>query len=505
MDKDSEVTSDKYTDYLEADLKKAGTYVKYSFISGYHNFGLWFLSSENRKKHYAESDKIQENFKNDLKAIDKELEEALAKEERAKKLLPIIEMELSRAKNPYVKRALKSYGKYLEKQSNTDNTFVFNAYKGAGIGLAQGTIEFYAAEAVGTTTVTLVGISMLFRGDTRIETPKENEKNSYIPKENRITIAYSDALKLKKRFTDYYSDRIGYYNILGLVENDGIPRNTSTLENDPRISEDIVRYYNGEKTKLENKGYVVGNIIGNIAGYKLASEGAFYKNNSTYTPVQNEIENVGDTAKTVRKNGQQAQKVQNSVVQNNKNSINKPPVDVSELNNQQSKPIYTNKISQEIYLSKPKQNGTLVIGAGNNPRKGAYNIDIKDSISSAVYYGDATNLVNIQTGSQAKVVIENPNGFDPTNPEILRVIKKGGELEISGVVKNPDFSKMYVDKAKTIVKVPEGFELIEAGEIPENLRKQGYRTNGTPIGQQKNGVGAPKKTDRIIRLRKIGE
>ena len=288
MDKDSEVTSDKYTDYLEADLKKAGTYVKYSLISGYHDFGLWFLFSENRKKHYAESDKIQENFKNDLKAIDKELEEALAKEERAKKLLPIIEMELSRAKNPYVKRALKSYGKYLEKQSNTDNTFIFNAYKGAGIGLAQGTIEFYAAEAVGTTTVTLVGISMLFRGDTRIETPKENEKNSYIPKENRITIAYSDALKLKKHFTDYYSDRIGYYNILGLVENDGIPRNTSTLENDPRISEDIARYYNGERSKLENKGYVVGNIVGNIAGYKLASEGAFYKNNSTYTPVQNE-------------------------------------------------------------------------------------------------------------------------------------------------------------------------------------------------------------------------
>ena len=52
------------------------------------------------------------------------------------------------------------------------------------------------------------------------------------------------------------------------------------------------------------------------------------------------------------------------------------------------------------------------------------------------------------------------------------------------------------------VEVPKGFELIEAGEIPENLRKQGYRTNGTPIGQQKNGVGVPKKTDRIIRLRK---
>ncbi|WP_462422642.1 hemagglutinin repeat-containing protein [Fusobacterium pseudoperiodonticum] len=281
MDKDSEVTADGYTDYLEADLKKAGTYVKYSLISGYHDFGLWFLSSENRKKHYAESDKIQENFKNDLKAIDKELEEALDKERKAKELLPKVEMVLSNTKNPNVRKAFENYFEYLKRQSDTDDTFLFNSYKGAGIGLAEGTIEFYAAEVLGTATVALAGISMLFRGDTRIETPKENKKNSYIPKENRITITSSEALKLKKFFPDYYTNQMGHYNVLGLVENDGIPRNTSTLENDPRISEDIAAYYNGERSKLENKGYVVGNIVGNIAGYKLASEGAFYKNNST--------------------------------------------------------------------------------------------------------------------------------------------------------------------------------------------------------------------------------
>ena len=207
---------------------------------------------------------------------------------------------------------------------------------------------------------------------------------------------------------------------------------------------------------------------------------------------------MGDTAKTVRKNGQQAQKFQNSVVQNNKNSINKPPVDVSELNNQQSKQIYTNKISQEIYLSKAKQNGVLVIGAGNNPIKGAYNIDKKDSISSAVYYGDATNLVNIQTGSQAKVIIENPNGFDPLNPEILRVVKEGGEIEITGIKSNKEFFNIYSGK----VEVPKGFEIIEVGEIPENFQKQGFRTDGKLIGQ-KDGVGVPKKTDKIIRIRKI--
>ena len=289
MNENSEVTSDKYTNYLEADLKKARTYVKYSLISGYHDFGFWFLSSENRKKHYAESDKIQANFKNDLKAIDKELEEALDKERKAKELLPKVYMVLSKTKNPNARKAFEAYFNHLKRQSDTDNTFLYNVSKGTGIGLAEGATGYYAAEVVGGTTVSLIGISTLFRGDTRVEVPKENEKDIYIPKENRITITYSQALDLKKYFSDYYKDRMGYYNILGLVENDSIPRNTSTLENDPRISEDIAAYYNGERSKLENKGYVVGNIVGNIAGYKLASEGAFYKNNSTYTHVQNDL------------------------------------------------------------------------------------------------------------------------------------------------------------------------------------------------------------------------
>ncbi len=293
MDKDSEVTSDKYTDYLEADLKKAGTYVKYSLISGYHNLGMFFaFTSEGRKKHVEKYDKTNVDLRNDLKAIDKELEEALDKEKKAKELLPKVYMVLSKTKNPNARKAFEAYFNYLKRQSDTDDTFLYNVSKGTGIGLAEGATGYYVAGVVGGTTVSLTGVSMLFRGDTRIEVPKENEQNTYIPMENRIIIASSEALKFKKFFIDYYKDRMGYYNVLESVENEGIPRNTSTLENNPRISEDIAGYYNGERSKLENKGYVVGNIVGNIAGYKLASEGAFYKNNSTYTPVQNDLSKV---------------------------------------------------------------------------------------------------------------------------------------------------------------------------------------------------------------------
>ncbi|QMV42438.1 RHS repeat-associated core domain-containing protein [Cohnella cholangitidis] len=76
-------------------------------------------------------------------------------------------------------------------------------------------------------------------------------------------------------------------------------------------------------------------------------------------------------------------------------------------------------------------NGTLNIGARGKPTEGAYNIDI-DPKASGVHYGDATNLSNIKSGSQSKIIIENPYDYDPLNPEILRVLSQDGEVVITG-------------------------------------------------------------------------
>ena len=106
-----------------------------------------------------------------------------------------------------------------------------------------------------------------------------------------------------------------------------------------------------------------------------------------------------------------------------------------------------NKVSQVAappnYLTKPEQGGTLVIAAGNNPIKGAHNIDIKENIKIGVFKEDATNLVNVPTESQSKIIIENPYGFEPLNPEILRVVKPGGEIIITGTERNKFFRKMF--------------------------------------------------------------
>ena len=243
---------------------------------------------------------------------------------------------------------------------------------------------------------------------------------------------------------------------------------------------------------------------------------------------QNQISNVTvGTNKSLNikqregQNPQQWQRSRDSLAQNNKNSINKtqPQGNQDYSGNQQvSKGATSNKqqgapisktsdinksgVSQVAappsYLTKPEQGGTLVIAAGNNPIKGAHNIDINENIEIGVFKGDATNLVNVPTESQAKVIIENPDGFDPLNPEILRVVKEGGEIEITGIKSNKKFFNIYSGK----VEVPKGFEIIEVGEIPENFQKQGFRTDGDLIGT-KNGEGFPKKTDKIIRIRKI--
>lgn len=84
------------------------------------------------------------------------------------------------------------------------------------------------------------------------------------------------------------------------------------------------------------------------------------------------------------------------------------------------------------YLEKPAdENGTLNIGARGKPIEGAYNIDI-DPKSPDVYYGDATHLANIKTGSQNRIIFENPFGYDPLNPEVLRVLSRDGEIIITG-------------------------------------------------------------------------
>jgi len=117
--------------------------------------------------------------------------------------------------------------------------------------------------------------------------------------------------------------------------------------------------------------------------------------------------------------------------------------------------------NQPQFLSQPAtQNGTLVIGAGKKPHPGAYNIDTTPR-APGVHRGDATNLSNIRTGSQSRIIIENPHGFDPLHPEIQRVLAPGGRIEITGGVNNTEFFQSAIDRAPQL-----GFSVERMPNVP---------------------------------------
>ncbi|WP_348623269.1 contractile injection system protein, VgrG/Pvc8 family [Paenibacillus peoriae] len=118
-----------------------------------------------------------------------------------------------------------------------------------------------------------------------------------------------------------------------------------------------------------------------------------------------------------------------SAIYNGANSSR--PKETPKLPNSGKPPESTGK-GPSKYLDKPAdENGTLNIGARGKPTEGAYNIDI-DPKAPGVHYGDATKLTNIKTGSQSKIIIENPYGYDPLNPEVIRGLSRDGEIIITG-------------------------------------------------------------------------
>ena len=161
-----------------------------------------------------------------------------------------------------------------------------------------------------------------------------------------------------------------------------------------------------------------------------------------------------------------------------------------------------NQVSQVVtppnYLTKPEEGGIMVVGAGTKAISGAYSIDI-NPIVEGVNKGDAENLEGIPSNFLSLVIIDNPT-FNPVNTEILRVVKPGGEIRITGTEKNKFFKKMFKkNKGENgelivdITKIPPEYEVIESRKLIGSEKKQGYQSNGTPI---------QTKTDRVIRLRK---
>ena len=93
------------------------------------------------------------------------------------------------------------------------------------------------------------------------------------------------------------------------------------------------------------------------------------------------------------------------------------------------------------FLDKPADSdGSINIGAGHNPKQGYYNIDI-DPKTPGVHQGDATSLPQVKTGSQSKINMDNPYGYDPLNPEIMRILSQDGQITMTGNTRSNKYVK----------------------------------------------------------------
>lgn len=104
---------------------------------------------------------------------------------------------------------------------------------------------------------------------------------------------------------------------------------------------------------------------------------------------------------------------------------------------------FLENLQKDAPLTEPSSNnGILNVGAGERPKNGAYNIDLKNpNPEIGVYPGDATVLEGIADESQSIIYFENPYGYYPINENSIRVLNADGHFEIIGSPANK-----YVNK-----------------------------------------------------------
>lgn len=94
-------------------------------------------------------------------------------------------------------------------------------------------------------------------------------------------------------------------------------------------------------------------------------------------------------------------------------------------------------------------------------------------MGKGVYPGNANDLSNIATGSQNRIIMENPYKYDPLNKEILRVLSSDGTITIRGSISNRTLKNLEKRASDN------GLVLINKTKVPNNGHTQ---TNGKPIG-----------------------
>ena len=110
-------------------------------------------------------------------------------------------------------------------------------------------------------------------------------------------------------------------------------------------------------------------------------------------------------------------------------------------------------------FNKKATNRILNLGSGENPMKGAMNVDIR-AVEGVDVVADATKLP-FKSGSFNEVHSINPYGFNPVSVETARVMQPGAILRVTGNATRNSFARpLSPADAKAA-----GFEIISTGPV----------------------------------------
>nr|WP_282446278.1 RHS repeat-associated core domain-containing protein [Paenibacillus silvae] len=83
---------------------------------------------------------------------------------------------------------------------------------------------------------------------------------------------------------------------------------------------------------------------------------------------------------------------------------------------------------------------TMNLGSGDNPLKGAINVDMRN-VNGVDVVANANHLP-FSTRSFSEVIAQNPHGYDILKSGVPRILENGGVLKVVGGEKNPFFKNM---------------------------------------------------------------
>ena len=246
MDKDSEVTSDKYGEAIKGLLKIGVSGAKYSRdISEMNdNPDIIYKDPEGAKKKVATAlDKLNKDYD---KNVD-DIVEGWNRPEYAKKEMPILKEKIDKEKDPKMRNLLIARYGYLEKEAYPFDTFMKELNKGTAKGFIAGVVIKAAMNTPQGRGITLgiIGAKALY---DIYQGAKEEPK---------IAITFTQANDIKKIAPEFYKDAESLFRI----------GNKSEVSNSALIGA-AENYYKNNKTP-DGK---TGDIVGFLAGAKVGGD-----------------------------------------------------------------------------------------------------------------------------------------------------------------------------------------------------------------------------------------